>query len=274
MATSKNNTKKPSQANSKKSKPKKKSPKKAVKKFSFNNLAIGVFLIILGLFSAYAYIDFNAGMVGDFVSQAFSYCFGAVTLFMSIYIFTLGVLISMNKIEDWSGTFVLVFLLFVNMMIGFSINTPNLMDYSIPELFSLAQYGQYGGIIGILLAVLFIKLFAVKGTFLLIFVSSAIILIFIFRNSLKKYWDRIKDKNENAPPLKDRLKNRIDIIRDKQKIKQEVKATKERTSETTMIPLVSDHDDNSPLFEPFQINESANKPIFEPVTGVIPAAKK
>ncbi|MBU4440380.1 MAG: DNA translocase FtsK, partial [Firmicutes bacterium] len=273
MATSKNNTKKPSQANSKKSKPKKKSPKKAVKKFSFNNLAIGVFLIILGLFSAYAYIDFNAGMVGDFVSQAFSYCFGAVTLFMSIYIFTLGVLISMNKIEDWSGTFVLVFLLFVNMMIGFSINTPNLMDYSIPELFSLAQYGQYGGIIGILLAVLFIKLFAVKGTFLLIFVSSAIILIFIFRNSLKKYWDRIKDKNENAPPLKDRLKNRIDIIRDKQKIKQEVKATKERTSETTMIPLVSDHDDNSPLFEPFQINESANKPLFEPVTGVIPAAK-
>lgn len=280
MATSKNNTKKPNQANSKKSKPKKKSSKKIAKKFSFNNLAIGVFLIILGLFSAYAYIDFNAGVVGDLVSQAFSYCFGTVTLFMSIYIFVLGVLISLNKIEDWSSTFILIFLLFVNMMIGFSINTPNLMNYSIPELFSLAQYGQYGGIIGILLAVLFIKLFAVKGTFLLIFVSSAIILIFIFRNSLKKYWDRIKDKNENAPPIKDRLKNRIDIIRDKQKIKQEVKATKERTSETTMIPLVSDHDDNSPLFEPFQINESnrhnesANKPLFEPVTGVIPVTKK
>ena len=280
MATSKNNTKKPNQNNSKKSKAKKKSAKKPTKQFSFNNLVIGVFLIILGLFSAYAYIDFSAGMVGDFVSQAFSYCFGTVTLFMSIYIFALGVLISLNKIEDWSGTFVLVFLLFVNMMIGFSINTPNLMDYSIPELFSLAQYGQYGGIIGILLAVLFIKLFAVKGTLLLIFVSSAIILIFIFRNSLKKYWDRIKDKNENAPPLKDRLKNQIDIFRDKQKIKQEVKATKERTSETTMIPLVGEHDDNSPLFEPYQINESdqrslsANKPLFEPVTGVIPTPKK
>lgn len=280
MATSKNNTKKPSQTNSKKSKAKKKTTKKAAKQFSFNNLAIGVFLIILGLFSAYAYIDFNAGIVGDFVSQAFSYCFGTVTLFMSIYILVLGVLISLNKIEDWSGTFVLVFLLFINMMIGFSINAPNLMDYSIPELFSLAQYGQYGGIIGILLAVLFIKLFAVKGTFLLIFVSSAIILIFIFRNSLKKYWDRIKDKNENAPPITERLKNSFDILRDKQRIKQEVKATKERTSETTMIPLVGEHDDNAPLFEPFQINESnqlselANKPLFEPVTGVIPAAKK
>ena len=266
---------------------KSKSKKKPARQFSFNSLALGVFLIILGLFSAYAYIDFNAGIVGDFVSLAFSYCFGTVTLFVSIYITVLGVLISMNKIDEWRSTVALVFLLFVNMMIGFSISTPNLMDYSIPELFSLAQYGQYGGIIGILLAVLFIKLFAAKGTFLIIFVSSAIILIIIFRNSLKKYWNQIKDKNENAPPIKDRLKDRLDRIRDKQRIKQEVKATKERTSETTFIPMVGEHDENTPLFEPFQINEpsnrenqmpsfeaSSNKPLFEPVTGVIPTPKK
>lgn len=280
MATNKNTTKKTNQNKSNKSKAKKKPAPKTVKRFSISNMAIGIFLIILGIFSIYAYIDFNAGMVGNFVSLAFSYCFGALTIFMSLFIVTLGVVLCLNKIEDWSTTFVLVFLLFVNMMIGFTVNAPNLMDYSIPELFSLAQYGQYGGIIGILLAVLFIKLFAVKGTLLLVIISSAIILIFIFRNRLKKYLNQIKDKNENAPPLKDRLKDRIDVIRDKQRIKQEVKATKQRTSETTLIPMVGDYDDNAPLFEPYQINESnqshqgSEKPLFEPVTGVVPPAKK
>jgi len=280
MATNKNTAKKPKQNKSNKSKAKKKPAPKATQRFSVSNMAIGVFLIILGVFSIYAYIDYNAGMVGNFVSLAFSYCFGALTIFMSLFIITLGVVLCLNKIEDWATTFMLVFLLFVNMMIGFTVNAPNLMDYSIPELFSLAQYGQYGGIIGILLAVLFIKLFAVKGTLLLVIVSSAIILIFIFRNRLKKYLNQIKDKNENAPPLRDRLKDQIDVIRDKQRIKQEVKATKERTSETTLIPMVGDYDDHAPLFEPYQINESsqshqsAEKPLFEPVTGVIPPAKK
>jgi len=286
MATNKNTTKKPSPHKStskSNSKAKKKPAPKTAKRFSVSHLAIGIFFIVLGIFSIYAYIDFNAGMVGNFVSQAFRYCFGALTIFMSLYIFVLGVVLSLNKIDEWVSTFVLVFLLLVNFMIGFTIYAPNLMDYSIAELFSLAQYGQYGGIIGILLAVLFIKLFAVKGTLLLIIICSAIILIFIFRNSLKKYLNLIKDKRENAPPIKDRLKNQIDIIRDKQRIKQEVKATKERTSETTMIPMVGDYDDNAPLFEPYQINDSSqpnqtnpltNKPLFEPVTGVIPEPKK
>ena len=280
MATNKNTAKKPNQNKSNKSRAKKKPAAKTTKRFSVSNLAVGIFLIVLGVFSIYAYIDFNAGMVGNSVSQAFSYCFGALTIFMSLFIFALGVVLCLNKIDDWATTFVLVFLLFVNMMIGFTVNAPNLMDYSIPELFSLAQYGQYGGIIGILLAVLFIKLFAVKGTLLLVIISSAIILIFIFRNRLKKYLNQIKDRSENSPPLKDRLKDRIDAIRDKQRIKKEVKATKERTSETTLIPMVGDFDDNTPLFEPYQINESnqhhqgSDKPLFEPVTGVIPPAKK
>lgn len=278
MAINKNNTKKTNQNKSNKRKTKKKPAAKTVKRFSISNMAVGIFLILLGIFSIYAYIDFNAGMVGNFVSQAFSYCFGALTIFMSIFIFVLGVVLCLNKIEEWRTTFVLVFLLLVNFMIGFTVNTPNLMDYSIPELFSLAQYGQYGGIIGILLAMLFVKLFAVKGTLLLVMISSAIILIFIFRNSLKKYLNLIKDKKENSPPIKDRLKDRIDIIRDKQRIKKEVKATKERTSETTLIPMVGDYDDKAPLFEPYQINESnqlhqvSEKPLFEPVTG--PPTKK
>lgn len=264
MATKKSNT----QPKKKVKKPQSRAKKKTPNKPAMSKLPLGVFLIVLGLFSAYAYIDFNAGIVGDIVSQGFSYCFGTVTLFVSLYLFALGVVLCLNKIEDWYQNFILIFLLFINMMITFSIYTPNLMEYSIPELFSLAQYGQYGGIIGILLAVLFINLFAVKGTILLIFISSALLLIIIFKNSLKKYWGNLKEKNKDAPPIKDRIIDKIEMFKDKRKIKQEVKATKDRTSETTMIPLVGEHEDNIPIFEPFQINEPSNKALFEPVTEI------
>lgn len=270
MATNKSNT----QKKKKRKKTPNKGKKKGTNKPVMNNLAVGVVLIISGLFSAYAYIDFNAGIVGDIVSQGFSYCFGTVTLFVSLFLFALGVIFSLNKIAEWAQNFVLIFLLLINLMISFSIYTPNLMEYSISELFSLAQYGQYGGIIGILLAVSFIKLFAVKGTILLVFVSSSLILIIIFKNSLKKHWENLKDKNKNSPPFKARIIDKIEMIKDNIKIKKEVKATKDRTSETTMIPLVGEYEHDGKLFEPFQINEPSNKALFESVTSPVAPVKK
>lgn len=278
MATNKKNTKKPSNI-SKKKQPK--SKQKDTPKRISSHLAIGITLIIFGFFSIYAYIDFNSGFMGDIVRQSLSYCFGTATLFVLAYMIILGIILTLNKIEGWINTFILIFLLFVNMMIMFSLYAPNLMDYSIPELFSLAKYGQYGGIIGILLAVLFTHLFAAKGTVLLVILSSVMILTFIFRNSIKKYLNYLKNKLDSAnsnpdtetPPLIERIfKNQIENFQDKQRIKKEVKATKERTSETTMIPTISEHNDNVPLFEPYTINEQPNQQLFEPVTT--PAKRK
>ncbi len=137
-------------------------------------------------------------------------------------------------------------------MIAFTIYAPNLMEYGIKDLFSLAQYGQYGGIIGILLGTLFIKLFALKGTILIMLITSLIVLVIIFRNSLKKYWRYIKKKNDEAPPISERLSEKRDKSKEKKRIKSEVKATKNRTSETTLIPpidlLLKDH----ALFEPLE----------------------
>jgi len=279
MATKKGNT--PNQKSRKTPTKQKrgKAPQKAAKRAFGNNLVIGILLIIVGCFAAYAYINFSAGIVGELVRQGFSYCFGTVTLFICFYLIALGAIFCLNKIDDWTQNFVLIFFLLVNMMITFSINTPNLMNYSIFELFTLAQYGQYGGIIGILLAVLFIKLFAVKGTVLLIVISSALMLAIIFKNSLKKYWQNLKDKNKTAPPLKERIRDRIAAVKDKQKIKNEVRATKDRTSETTMIPPVSDEANDASLFEPFelhddQIHDHASKALFEPVKPAVKPKKK
>ncbi|MBC3888918.1 DNA translocase FtsK [Acetobacterium paludosum] len=270
MATKKRTTQNQKSRNAAQSRRK----KKATKKIFGNNLVIGVLLIIVGCFTAYSYIDFNAGIAGDLVSQGFSYCFGSATLLICFYFVALGIILCINKIDDWAQNFVLVFLLLVNLMIIFTINTPNLMGYSIPELFSLAQYGQYGGIIGILLAVLLIKLFAVKGTILLVVISSILMMAIIFKNSLKKYWQNIKDKNKDAPSLKNRVKDKIAAIKDKRKIKNEVKATKDRTSETAMIPPISAEENDAALFEPLHINGDSNKSLFKPVNQSAGKSKK
>jgi S-DNA-T family DNA segregation ATPase FtsK/SpoIIIE len=270
MATNKKTPKKTTNNRKKQQK----SNKKGIQNKTSNHLALGITLIIFGFFSIYAYINFSSGFMGDILRQSISYCFGTATLFILFYIIVLGIMLTLNKIQGWVNTFILIFLLFVNMMIMFSLYAPNLMDYSIPELFSLAKYGQYGGIIGILLAVLFTHLFATTGTVLLVFLSSAIIIIFIFRNSIKKYLQYLKtkldylndDRDTNNAPLIERIfKNQIEKFQDKQKIKKEVKATKERTSETTMIPVVGEYDDNFQLFEPYTINEQPNQQLFEPV---------
>jgi len=238
-----------------------KGKQKAAKKLFSNNLVIGVILIVIGLFSAYAYIDFSAGVVGNAVRQGFSYCFGTSSLFVSIYLFVLGVLFCLNKIDDWARNFVLIFILLINTMIAFSINIPNFLDYSVLQLFSLAKYGQYGGIIGILLSALFIKLFSASGTVLMILLSSIMIFVIIFKNGLQKHWSNIKEKNKNAPSVKDRIAEKVEIIKDRNRIKREIKATKDRSSETTMIPPISDLINDGSLFEPLQINE--NKSLFE-----------
>jgi len=234
--------------------------KSATKKLLGNNPVIGLFLISIGLFSAYAYI-FGAGLVGNIVRQGFIYCFGVPILFVSLYIFGLGVLICLNKIADWTQNCILILILLINAMVAFSLNIPNSSNYNIQELFSLAQYGQYGGIIGILLGALFTKLFSANGTFLMIILSSILILVIIFRKSLKRYWEYLKEKNSNGPSLNERISEKIEIARDKKRIKDEVKATKNHSSETTMIPPISDLLNDGSLFEPLQINE--NNGLFE-----------
>lgn len=247
---------------------------KAVKKIVNNNPVIGLVLIAIGLFSAYAYI-FGGGVVGNLVRQGFIYFFGVPILFVSLYLFILGILFLTNKIKDWTQNFFLIAILLINSMIAFSINIPDFSFYSVWDLFSLAQYGQYGGIIGILLAALFIKLFSSSGTVLIILISSIIILMIIFKNSLNKYWLYIKEKNKNGPSIKERISEKIEIAKDKSRIKKEVKATKTRTSETTMIPPVSDLIKEGSLFESLKINEdqafveqlerNEKKSLFEPV---------
>ncbi len=237
-------------------------------------LFLGAFLIVLGLFTIFAYISFSAGVLGDGISFTFKYLFGATTLFVCAYLVVLGVFLALNKIDGLKGSFLLVIILLVNTMIGFTISAPNLMDYQVVELFTWAKYGQYGGIIGILLARTLIWLFEVRGTILLITLVSTAVLVVIFRSVLKKYWSQFKGWQKTQAPIKEKIANKIQAVKEQNKIKQEAAATRNRTSETTLIPTINDYNDDTHLFKPLDEleNDLADKPdhqgLFEPITEV------
>lgn len=256
-------------------------------------LFLGVFLIILGLFTIYAYISFNAGILGNGISFVFTYLFGATTLFVCVYLVVLGIFLAADKLKNLKTSFLLVVILLINAMIGFTINAPNLMDYSVAELFNWAKFGQHGGIIGILLARVSILLFDVQGTILLITLVSSVTLIIIFRNVLKNYWLKYRDWQKNQPPIKEKIENKIAAKKAENKIKQEAEATRNRTSETTFIPAINDYNDDTHLFKPIDeltdknetvftsqqlktepIKNQSQKGLFEPVTEGISKEKR
>ncbi|MDI3537379.1 MAG: segregation ATPase FtsK/SpoIIIE, family [Eubacteriaceae bacterium] len=262
--------------------PKKKVPDKNMRP---KELLIGICLIVAGLIGAYAYISFSAGVLGDSISFVLSYLFGVATIIICCYLVLLGVVLTLHKWEFWKSTFLLSIILLINFMILFTVNAPNLTDYSVAELFSLAKYGQYGGIIGILLARVLILLLAKKGTFLLVIVVSILVLMIIFKEVLKKYLQKFKTWRENGPTVGQMTKNKIADKKEQQRIRSEAKATKNRTSETTFIPPVNEYGEATHLFDPiddemldeardfdalsFDIpNEKPQKGLFEPVTQV------
>ncbi|WKY43149.1 DNA translocase FtsK [Eubacteriaceae bacterium ES2] len=276
-------------ATEKKSKTKSAGPKRQTQKKKApdknprtKELLIGICLIVAGLIGAYAYISFSAGVLGDGISFVLSYIFGVATLIICSYLALLGVALTLHKWEFWKSTFLLSIILLVNFMILFTVNAPNLTDYSVAELFSLAKYGQYGGIIGILLARVLILLLAKNGTFLLVTVVSILVLMVIFKEVLKKYLQKFKAWRESGPTIGEMTKSKIADKKEQQRIRSEAKATKNRTSETTFIPPVNEYGEATHLFDAiddeildaaqdydtvsFEIpDEKPQKGLFEPV---------
>ncbi|MGL4606434.1 MAG: DNA translocase FtsK [Eubacteriaceae bacterium] len=260
--------------------PRKKSPEK---KSDSNHLLVGIIFILIGLFSAYCYISFSAGIIGDLISRSFSYLFGGVTLFVTLYITIIGIILCMNKIDVWFKNLILIFLLLINLTMIYSFNIPNFDEYSIMDFFSLAQYGQYGGIIGILLYYFFTTLFSVKGTLLIIILTTFFIIGIIFKESIIKYIHYLKEKRKNDPSPKEKLSEKLEKMRDKRRIKKEIAATKNKESETTMIPPIVENEGNFPLFEVGNFEKSSvdlepislvDAPLFEPVMKADKIKKK
>ncbi|WKY46550.1 DNA translocase FtsK 4TM domain-containing protein [Eubacteriaceae bacterium ES3] len=283
MATEKKSTAKNTGRKKQASKKNTKS-KVSEKNLKGKELLLGICLIVAGLLGAYSFISFNAGVLGDGISFVLSYLFGVATLIVCAYLVLLGIVLTLHKLEFWKSTFLLSIILLVNFMILFTINTPNLTDYTVVQLFSLAQYGQYGGIIGILIARLLILLLAKQGTILLVSVVSILVLLVIFKEVLKKYLQKFQEWRKNGPTFGEMAEGKIAEKREQQRIKNEAKATKNRTSETTFIPPVNDYGDVTHLFDPIneemiesasqfesksleyeQAEEKSHKKLFEPV---------
>ena len=115
--------------------------------------------------SAMLFLTATPGILDKIVGKViFTYMFGNTTIMIALYMIAWGIMLFFNKHRGNIQTLVMVFLLLVNLMVVFSLNIPRLMTYSVLDLFSVASYGGYGGIIGILLSYFLQMLVTKVGT--------------------------------------------------------------------------------------------------------------
>ena len=199
------------------------SPKREGASPSAKRKALGIFLIILGIYATYAYATATPGIFDKIVGKVvFTYLFGNTTVMVNMLIIATGVLLLMNKHRQKAQTLVLVFLLLINMMIIFSLNVPRLMTYSVMELFVLAQYGGSGGIIGILLSY-FLQMMVTKvGTVFFVAIASAAEILLIIRANFRDYYQKMVQDRFGLNKVKEKMG---DIVEER-KIAQEQREKK------------------------------------------------
>ena len=179
----------------------------------------GAVLAILGLYVGYAFLTATPGILDKIVGKViFTYMFGNTTIMIALYMIAWGIMLFFDKHRGNIQTLVMVFLLLVNLMVVFSLNIPRLMTYSVLDLFSVASYGGYGGIIGILLSYFLQMLVTKVGTIVFLILASIAEALLIVRANFNEYYQKMKENKFGVAPLK----NKVDDLVEERKLSKEL----------------------------------------------------
>ncbi len=193
--------------------------------------ALGIFLIILGIYATYAFATATPGLFDKIVGKViFTFAFGNTTVMVNLLIIATGVLIFMDKHREKAMTLVMAFLLLVNLMILFSLNVPRLMTYSVVELFSLARYGGSGGIIGILLSY-FLQMMVTKvGTVFFVVITSVAEILLIIRANFNPLYQKMVQNRFGLKQMKEKVNDLVEeqkVAKEQREKKNEEQASEE-----------------------------------------------
>jgi DNA segregation ATPase FtsK/SpoIIIE, S-DNA-T family len=179
----------------------------------------GAVLAVLGLYVGYAFLTATPGILDKIVGKViFTYMFGNTTIMIALYMIAWGIMLFFDKHKGNIQTLVMVFLLLVNLMVVFSLNIPRLMTYSVLDLFSVASYGGYGGIIGILLSYFLQMLVTKVGTIVFLILASVAEALLIVRANFNEYYQKMKENKFGVAPLK----NKVDDLVEERKLSKEL----------------------------------------------------
>ncbi len=166
------------------------------------NIVGGIIFIALGLFFLLCFQTPFTGNFGTIICRVFMGCFGMVAYALPYLLLAFGVLI-MVKATIHVGLKFILFLFFIYLMLAF-INSGRFID--VPEFrggYGLnAMKGYYraginlngGGLIGMCLGSLLVKLLGIKGLYIFSAVVIAVFLVLIINTPVSRFFERMSDK--------------------------------------------------------------------------------
>lgn len=200
----------------------------------------GVILIIFSIYAAYAFSTATPGMVEKIIGKGIvTFLFGNVTFMMAIYGIASGLMLFTDKYRYYTQTMGLVFLMLCNFLVGFSLNIPKLLTYTIADLFSLAAIGGYGGIFGTIFAYLFETILGQAGTTVLLVLLFIIEGFLIYKANFNESYQKLKSGNFGM----NAVKGKMDGIKEAKDLRDKRKEAEERREEEAQQLADQNYDD-------------------------------
>lgn len=176
---------------------------------------IAIVVIAVGIFLIIALQTSVAGMVGMGLSQFFKGCFGFAAYFLPYYFIVYGVLLFAKKtISAGVKSVILLFIIFLMISL---INSARFISGDAPE-FGFGDISVYysngmvlddGGVFGMILGSLIVKLIGIPGLYILSVVVIIICLLLVMNTPVSRFFESVKNRKENRAEEKNlRLKEK------------------------------------------------------------------
>ncbi|MPW25818.1 hypothetical protein GC105_08450 [Alkalibaculum sp. M08DMB] len=192
---------------------KKTSKRKASKKVSFTETKIfseiiGLTMILVGIYSFYSLMVSEPGTIGKSLYFLLYFAMGKASYIITFLLIILGIYFIMKGITYWKSIVLPMILFTVNISIFITI-IDNLIINPVfsRQVLDVALNAQDGGgIIGIFLTALLVSLFSVKGTIIILTITTLISIILMTQKSLYDGYLHLKSAYNSRPEKSDASK--------------------------------------------------------------------
>ena len=198
---------------------------------------VAILIIALGIFLAIAFHTEVAGAVGAGLSQFFKGLFGFAAYILPYYFIVYGVLLFAKKTIH-VGVKSVVLLLIIFFMISL-INSARFIDDAVMDagLFNMAVHYNNGmvlddgGLFGMVLGKLIVKLIGIPGLYILAIVVIVICMLLLMNTPVSRFFERAKEKKEQRAV--EREERRIEKEKENALINQQMQMLMEKDTHST-----------------------------------------
>lgn len=199
----------------------------------------GLITILIGIYCYYAFVTAQPTIIDKVIGKfILMFLFGNGVPLLCLIVIASGILLMLNILDDYKMTIVYCVLISINFMIFLSIYIPNLnVNYRIIDLFDLAMYGGYGGIVGILCAYLLNAFITRTGTLIFIIALTLVELFLIFKTNLPNIYEKMKLSDFGILTLKDKYLDLKDDLAQRKAVKEEKRKQQLREEDTAELNI-------------------------------------